>query len=227
VAKICVPFAILKQPPKIEFPETTMSETTLFLENCLARLKSGDDRARDELVTRVSRRLMVLSERMLRDYPGVSRWEQADDLFQQASVRLHKCLADVVPATPADFLRLAGLQLRRELIDMARHYFGPNGHGANHASDYVSCKQSLHSVVGDLPDDSGTSPESLAMWTEFHTVVESLPEPERAVFDLLWYHELTQAEAAEVLNVNERQIRRYWQSARLKLRKLMGDFVGE
>jgi RNA polymerase sigma-70 factor (ECF subfamily) len=52
--------------------------------------------------------------------------------------------------------------------------------------------------------------------------VEALPEGERAVFDLLWYQGLTQAEAAVVLNVSEPTIRRRWRSARLHLHEALG-----
>jgi RNA polymerase sigma-70 factor (ECF subfamily) len=74
------------------------------------------------------------------------------------------------------------------------------------------------------PDESGGSlhaaadePEDLAQWTQFHTLVESLPEDEREVFNLLFYEALTQEEAAQLLGVNVRTIKRRWQSARLKL----------
>ena len=43
-------------------------------------------------------------------------------------------LNDVKPALLRDFYRLAAVQVRRELIDLARHYYGPQGHGAHHAS---------------------------------------------------------------------------------------------
>ena len=47
--------------------------------------------------------------------------------------------------------------------------------------------------------------------------VAALPEEEREVFDLLWYQGLPQAEAADLLHVNVRTIKRRWLSARMKL----------
>jgi RNA polymerase sigma-70 factor (ECF subfamily) len=44
-----------------------------------------------------------------------------------------------------------------------------------------------------------------------------MPDEEREIFDLLWYQGLSQAEAATLLKVSERTIKRRWQSARLKL----------
>jgi len=201
-----------------------MSETTIFLKNRLERLQRGDLRARDELIAKVSHRLTILAERMLRDYPRVARWEQADDICQQAAIRLHRCLAEIVPPTPEDFLRLAALQLRRELKDLARHYFGPEGQGANHASTAPKSGKSTLEPLNHEQGDTTCNPEKLAIWTEFHAAVETLPEIEQKVFDLLWYHELPQAEAAEILQVSERQVRRYWQSARLSLQRKIGSF---
>jgi DNA-directed RNA polymerase specialized sigma24 family protein len=40
---------------------------------------------------------------------------------------------------------------------------------------------------------------------------------------LLWYQELTQAEAAAVLGVSEREVRRRWRSARELLRHALPD----
>jgi RNA polymerase sigma factor (sigma-70 family) len=57
----------------------------------------------------------------------------------------------------------------------------------------------------------------LAIWTEFHAQVERLPDKEREVFDLLWYQELTQAEAAALLGVDVRTVKYRWQAARVKL----------
>ncbi len=63
----------------------------------------------------------------------------------------------------------------------------------------------------------GDEPSSLAEWSEFHEAVERLPEEEREAFDLLWYQGLSQPEAAELLGVSPRTIKRRWRSARLLL----------
>jgi hypothetical protein len=72
---------------------------------------------------------------MLKGYPGVSRYEQTDDVLQQALIRLYKALQKTSVESPQHLLRLAAVQVRRELIDMARHYGGPHGAGANHHTD--------------------------------------------------------------------------------------------
>jgi RNA polymerase sigma-70 factor (ECF subfamily) len=67
-----------------------------------------------------------------------------------------------------------------------------------------------------LPDTS-CDPERIAKWTEFHERVDELPEEERAVVNLCFYFNLTQAEAARRLGVHPRQVSRLWASAIRKL----------
>jgi DNA-directed RNA polymerase specialized sigma24 family protein len=47
--------------------------------------------------------------------------------------------------------------------------------------------------------------------------VEALPVQEREVFGLLWYHCMSQAESAAVLNVSLATVKCWWLSARLRL----------
>ena len=115
----------------------TMSDataTTTRIQLRLDRLRAGDASARDELLQIACERLTRLARKMLRGYPGVSRWEQTDDVLQNAAVRLCRALEDVRPESVRSFVSLAAVQIRRELIDLARHYDGPEGPGRHHAS---------------------------------------------------------------------------------------------
>ncbi len=192
--------------------------TTVQIQGWIDRLRAGDESAREELLKCACNRMMHLTRNMLRGYARVKRWEQTDDVFQNAAMRLYRALGEVQPETTRDFFRLAALNIRRELLDLAKHYYGPQGEGAHHAS-FGGGNQGTSS--GDAarfdPSDSQEGPERLAAWTEFHCQVEALPDEEREIFDLLWYQGLSQAEAAEVLHVSERTIKRRWQSARLIL----------
>jgi RNA polymerase sigma-70 factor (ECF subfamily) len=165
-------------------------------------------------------RLDRLMRRMLHDFPGEARWEQASDVRHAALARLARALDQSPPATLREFLRLAAGQIRRELIDLARHYQGSTDLDWHHAG------------AGDLPSTSAATPvaapeldettdqsDPLVAWTEFHQRVEELPEEQREAFDLLWYQGLTQVEAAAVLGVAERTIQRRWLAARLQLYK--------
>lgn len=200
-----------------------MDDHSSQIQRAIDRLRAGDPQARDLLLDCASERLTRLTRKMLRDYPGVHRWEQTDDVLQNALLRLHRALGEVTPPTVADFFRLAAVQVRRELLDLARHYAGPMGLGANHAS--VADASATDGGGGGLPDpaiENSSDPGRLALWTEFHRHAEALPEDERGTFDLIFYQGLSQAEAASLLDVSERTIKRRWQSARLKLHEALG-----
>ncbi len=51
-------------------------------------------------------------------------------------------------------------------------------------------------------------PATFALWAEFHRVAGELPDDERAVFDLVWYQDVSEVEAAGVLGIDERTVRR-------------------
>jgi RNA polymerase sigma-70 factor (ECF subfamily) len=188
------------------------SDSLAQIEGWIARLQAGDPAARDALLGAAGERLRQLAHRMLGTYPRVRRWEETDDVLQNALLRLYRTMKDVPPQSAADFLRLAALNIRRELLDLIKHYYGPQGQGAHHASQDPNQESPPE---GTAP--SSLDPSRLATWSEFHQHVERMPDDERAVFDLLWYQGLTQAQAAQLLGVTERTVKRRWQSARLKL----------
>ncbi len=197
--------------------ESSHSNSVEFA-NCLARLKNGDKSARDEVLAIAGARLTRLARKMLRDFPGVRRWEQTDDVFQNAVLRLCRSLEHVVPDSTAGLMRLAARDIRCALIDLARHYGGPEGRGAHHAS--ASSISRLAEAGGPLSDTH--EPTSLAYWTEFHQSVQQLPDEQQQVFDLIWYQGLTQEEAGSLLEINERTVQRRWRQACLSLHETLG-----
>src|SRR6266852_3419471 len=185
-------------------------------------MRQGDPAARNDLVATASNRLTRLAKKMVRAEGRVTRWEDSGDIFQNAVVRLCRTLTDVAPSTPREFFRLAALQIRRELIDLARHHFGPRGHGRKHESQGLR-GGSESTPPACEPADETLGPAGLAAWGDFHELVGSLPEEEREVFELVWYQGLTHAEAAELLGVATKTIQRRWQSACLKLHENLPD----
>ncbi len=197
------------------------SSQSVQVQGWLDRLHAGDESARKELINCACERLTRLTRKMLKGYPRLKRWEQTDDVMQNATVRLYRALGEVRPASPADFFRLAALNVRRELLDLAKHYYGPRGQGARHASVGQTPAEASEGSPALDPPVSGDEPNRLAAWTEFHQQIDRLPDEEREMFDLLWYQGLSQAEAASLLNVSERTIKRRWQSARLRLHEAL------
>jgi RNA polymerase sigma-70 factor (ECF subfamily) len=198
-----------------------MSEhtTTQRLQECLARLEAGDEAARDELFTLTWDRLLNLTHKILHgSYARVRPFEETEDVAQNARLRLMRALESVVPKSVRDFYGLASLHIRRELLDLCRHYFGRPGH------EHKRVIPVHDDGTQDGPkeqSDTTYDPHKLAVWTAFHERVDTLPDAEREVVELLWYQELTQEEAAEVLNVDRSTVKRRWLAARLKLAEVL------
>jgi len=182
---------------------------TTKLQNWLEQMRLGDSEARSGLIDHACERLRKLTHKMLKGYPRVKRWAETDDVLQNAMVRLHRSLAEIQPESPHQFYGLAATQIRRELIDLARHYHGAEGIGASHHTD--------GGKAVELAFVQRLEPESLENWTEFHRQVEELPDEQRDVVGLLWYEGLSQPEAAAVLSVSLATVKRRWQAARLRL----------
>jgi len=92
-------------------------QTTIHVQRCLDRLKAGDEAARHDLIDTACDRLTRLTRKMLHADGRVQRWEQTDDVFQRAMLRLCRALQHVTPQSPREFLHLAALQIRRELVN--------------------------------------------------------------------------------------------------------------
>lgn len=194
---------------------------TAQLHHWLDRMRAGDEAARDDFLRETGGRLERLARKMLRRFPRVARWEQTDDVLQGALLRLLRALQAVRPASVREFFSLAAEQLRRTLLDLARHHYGPLGVGANHESHSGS---EAPGEASALPNRAEPGPD-LERWSAFHQAVATLPDEEREAFGLLFYHGWTQAEVAAVLQVSDRTVRRQWHSACVKLREaLHGEF---
>ena len=96
-------------------------DNTTQLQAILDLAAQGTETAYDELIARASQRLLKLTRKMLRQYPRLRRWEESDDVFQTAALRLHRSLAEVKPESVRGFFGLAATQIRRTLLDLARH----------------------------------------------------------------------------------------------------------
>jgi RNA polymerase sigma factor (sigma-70 family) len=201
-------------------PDSSLQTTKLH--GWLDRMQAGDPAAREELLRATSARLERLARKMLRGFPVVARWEQTGDVLQNALVRLLRALEDVRPPSVRDFFGLAAAQMRRELLDLARHYQGPHGPGAHHAS------RAGRAGAEEVPDpaldptDSAGAARELERWSAFHAQVERLPVAEREVVSLVFYHGWKQADIAALFQVSERTIRRYWQAACQRLSEALG-----
>jgi RNA polymerase sigma-70 factor (ECF subfamily) len=186
---------------------------TTQLHAWIGQMRAGDLAARDELLRGVSQRLEALARHMLRRFPVVARWEETGDVLTPALLRLLDALEVVTPESMRRFYGLAAEQLRRQLLDLARRYRGPQGLGANQASWPGAGPEGR----APEPVDPRSDRDDLERWCAFHEEVERLPTEEREVVGLVFYHGWSQAEVAELFGVTVRTVQRWWQSALLRL----------
>jgi len=150
------------------------------------------------LLDRAVRRLHLLCANFLhRSYPRLTRPPlnlQSDELLDAVVGRLLKTLQEVRPETVRKFFALANQHMRWELNDLARRLDEqPAG---------VELREGL--VPAPPSSSSGLSPDACRMLA----AIEGLPEDEREAFGLVRIQGMTQAEAAQVLNISTKTVQR-------------------
>jgi RNA polymerase sigma-70 factor (ECF subfamily) len=195
------------------------SVDTQQLHQWLQRMQAGDLKARDELIRGVCGRLEELARRMMRRFPNVRHYAGTDDLLQNALLRLLRALEKLeAPGSMREFYALATQQMRRELLDLARHVASARGPRAALFSQLP--QEDSSGFDAEAPAEEGA--EQLEWWGRFHHQVESLPVEEREVVGLVFYHGWKHGEVAELFQVSERTVRRWLQSARRRLGEQLG-----
>jgi RNA polymerase sigma factor (sigma-70 family) len=180
----------------------TLGSTT-HLQSLLDSLRKGHDSALEPLLHHSMNRCRALAHRMFRRHRDLRTLDETDDVLQRAMVRLYRTLAQIRPPTVLAYFGLAARQIRWVLCDLARKHA---------ATKHVS------PTTEDEPHYKGGEPSDLMEWTEFHEKIDALPDEEREVFDLLFYQDVSQADAAALLRISVRSVKRRWQRARLLLR---------
>jgi RNA polymerase sigma-70 factor (ECF subfamily) len=184
-------------------------EGTTAAVQCYLNQLAGDAPAEPvvrALLERSVRRLHHLCASLLsRSYPRLARPPlnlQADELLGTVVERLLKALREARPATVRQFFALAGQHMRWELNDLARRL--------DKQPPAVELREGL--VPAPASSDSGLSPAGRRILD----AIEGLPEGEREAFELVKIQGLTYPEAAEVLGVSPRTVKR-WVSQGLRL----------
>jgi RNA polymerase sigma factor (sigma-70 family) len=165
------------------------------------------------LVDRAVRRLHQLCATMLhRGYPRLTRPPlnlQSDEMLSAVVERLLKALREARPATVRQFFALASQHMRWELNDLARRL-----DGQPRAVDVVD-----GIVPAPANSDSGLTPEGRRMIE----VIDALPAEEREAFDLVRIQGMTHSEAAEILGVAPKTVKRRLDRGLRLLTERLGD----
>jgi RNA polymerase sigma-70 factor (ECF subfamily) len=146
------------------------------------------------------------------DYPRLTRPPlnlQTDELLSAVVERLLKALRQARPRTVREFFALAGQHMRWELNDLARRL------------DKQPAALELQESGLSTPasSDSGLSAAGVRMLE----AIDGLPEEEREAFDLVRIQGLPYPEAAELIGVGPRTVRRRLDRGLRLLTERLGD----
>jgi RNA polymerase sigma factor (sigma-70 family) len=195
--------------------DTFTGTTTDRLAASLERLAAGDKSARDEILELCQERLRVLSRRLLGKFARVRRWDNTDDIAQNAAMRLHRALGDTVPDSPRGLMGLMAVQIQRELIDLARKHSGPHSWASNHDTNAGMNGSEWECRVDEAAEpDESLEEIPIERWEEFHAAIEGLPGDLREVFRMVWYLGLDRESAAKAMGCSVRTLGRMWAEAR-------------
>lgn len=193
----------------------TNTEPTPF-QAYLARRQAGDPAACNELLRLTRDRLQAMTRKMMVRFARLRRWVESDDIVQKVTESLSRCLAQKSIPSSTDYLRLAAEHIRRELIDQARHYFGPQGSAKRLATpNRLLDGDPLNEVPAADQDDTAL----LDQVAELHEQVENLSPKLRDIVHFHYYLGMTQPEVAEVLAVSLKTVRRRLTEAKLVLKE--------
>jgi RNA polymerase sigma factor (sigma-70 family) len=133
---------------------------------------------------------------------------QADEMLSAVVERLLKALREARPGTVRQFFALAGQHTRWELNDLARR---------------LDNQPRFGSEMDTVPALPGSDTPLTPTGRRILDVIDALPADEREAFDLVRVQGLTHPEAAEVLGVAPRTVKRRLDRSLRLLTEQLGD----
>ncbi len=206
----------------VSTPEQKPSVTSVINES-LVRFAKGDESALPLLIDTAYNRLLILARGHLNRFPKLRTEEETATVLNQAYTRIENALKEVRPTNVRDFFGLASRHIRWLLLELARH--GKRGneprpevHGGLGAQD--SQGQGHDPIAKEKGADLFEYREDII------SALDQLDEKYREVVELIFFHNLTQAEAAEIIGVHEDTVKKRWAEARIDLREILRDYQG-
>jgi RNA polymerase sigma-70 factor (ECF subfamily) len=202
-------------------------ESTAVLEGQLERASTGDAEARERLLELTRDRLVHHARRFLHGrYARLEPFAQTDDVVQQLYIKILQnqdrfwVNTDGAPIrTLAEFFSHTSAWMRDVLCDLLRKAYGRSD---NRPAVLPLDGGATGTGPWHDPSSSTLDAEKVQRWTEFHEAVARLPDDLRATFDLLWYQEMSQAEAAALLGIAVRTVKLRWMKGRLQVQRALG-----
>jgi RNA polymerase sigma factor (sigma-70 family) len=201
-----------------------VNDSTAALHRQLERAVLGDAEARQRLLELTRDRLMHHARHFLHGrYARLEPFAQTDDVVQQLYVKILQnadrfwvnARGEPVQSL-TEFFGHASAWMRDVLCDQLRKAYGRDDNRPAALSLEGGARPRYE------PSSQTDDGEQVRRWTEFHEAAARLPDDLRAVFDLLWYQEMSQAEAAELLGIAVPTVKLRWMKARLQVQQALG-----
>ncbi len=195
--------------------------TTVQIQGYLDRFLDGDAAAKAALVRVAEDRLLVLTRRLLRDYPRGREHDDTEGIFQEAYIRLHSALDELKPATVRQFLGLATVTIRRTLLDIVRKL---RGRGAEKRNRALSLDEGGSGDAGPFEPAAPEGPDRFGVTEDLNGAIDELPAEIKEVLELHIYQGLTLVEIAQLIGAHKDTVKRRWAKARVLLAEKLGVF---
>src|SRR5262245_5397763 len=201
-------------------------ESTTVLHGFLKLAVAGDVAARQRLLELTRSRVTQHARRLLHGYYArLEPFAQTDDVVQQLYLKILRnqdrfwVNGDGKPVRSlAEFFGHTSAWMRDVLCDQLRKAYGRDDkRPPTLPLDGDRDAGLRHDLASSTYDGA-----KLRRWTEFHEAAARLPDDLRAVFDLLWYQQMSQAEAAELLGIAVPTVKLRWLKARLQVQRALG-----
>jgi len=201
--------------PRLALTESATTESRLH--EAVVRFNAGDPTAKDDLIGHVRHRLMVIARGKLRGPGGftqVARWNETDDVVQEASLRLEKTLQQEKINSGDHFLRLAALHIKWALLNLHEH--------VNTKSHYsASLEETPTGIDEDGPDGwlarAAARTESQFRWDKFLDHFKTLSAEQRQMLDDIFFNGCTRQETADRLKIGITTLKDRWLRLKLQL----------
>jgi DNA-directed RNA polymerase specialized sigma24 family protein len=186
-----------------------MSQTTAQIQDWIDRRLAGGDPPVDELIRLCEARVRELIRPRLNSFSSVRRDTQTTDILDETFLRLFRALDRRVPPTPRDLFQFIAHKIRQVLLDRWK----PKKNRLRPEPILIDPVDWRSAGDGGIDGDTMEA---------FHEYVQRLPEGEKALFDLMYYHELPPAKAAACLDWPVSKVKLAWLNARRRVARRFG-----
>jgi len=173
-----------------------MSDETIQLQRGIEQLNAGDPAVRGELLNAACGQLMRLTSQLREEFKRSDQGELPDVSLEDLFAGVSTRLYETLFKVP---------------IKDTRHFY------------QIASVEIRRELIDLCRTGKSSGNSELQQLAEFYDCVDGLPTRQREVFELIWFHEMSRGEVAELLGAEVAEIKRLWRSARLTLHDRLAD----